>query len=122
MSPRKLVRSQSPTTFCFRRTCRRLGAGKSCAACSRTSPKVAPSATRLRWRTPQWLRNSGINTRRRRLRRRRRGGEGAAKGGECNDPDQCDDHRTAHAPPTDRVNDEELDLDEVRGKENADRH
>src|SRR5467141_1023323 len=103
-------------TFCFRQTCRRLAAGKSCAACSRTSPKAERSATRLRWRTPQWLRNSGISTRRRRVRRRRRGSEGAAKGGECNDPDQRDVYCTVQGPPTDRVDDEELDVGEVRGK------
>src|SRR6267378_3273601 len=116
---RRSGRSRNPMTFCFRQTCRRRAAGQSCAASSRTSPKAGRSATRLRWRTPQWSLGSVTNTSLRR-RRRRRGGEGAAKGGERDNPNKRDDYRRSYTPATDCVYYEQFEIGEIRSNNDAD--
>src|ERR1700755_3407486 len=92
-------------TFSSRPTCRRRAAGKSCAGYSKTSPRVGPSAIRLRWLTPLWLRSFETSTRRRRLERQQR-----------HDPDPRDDDGARDAQAADRVNNEELERGEVQRK------
>src|SRR6266550_3910218 len=65
-----------------------------------------------------WL-SYGTSTNLRR-RRRRRGGEGAAKGGNSHNPTRRNDHRRAHAPATDGVDHEELEIGQIDRKAQTD--